>query len=87
MTTHTFKQDGRFHSESKTLRGVRDNARRRGVQSILIQPMPFGRSTRYKTHVTIRYIDGFYSLTNFADVGICRNFFNKRWPGKVRDLT
>ena len=78
MTTHTFKQDGRFHSESKNLRSVRDNARRRGVQSILIQPMPFGRSTRYKTHVTVRSIDGCYSVTKFADVGICRTFINNR---------
>lgn len=27
----------------------------------------------------------FYSLCNFMDASICRNFFEKRWPGKVKE--
>ena len=80
MTTHTFKPDGRFHSESKNLRGVLDNARRRGVKSVTISSL---RDSRYATLVKVTYADNYWSLCNFADAGICQEFCEKRWPGKV----
>lgn len=82
MTTHTFKPDGRIHSESKNLRGVLDNARQRGVKSVSITTLDPARS-RYATLVKITYDDKFYSLCNFMDETICRDFFNKRWPGAL----
>lgn len=82
MTTHTFKPDGRFHSESKNLRGVLDNARRRGVKRVDILLLT---NSRYETKVTVTYSDGYYSLCNFADAGVCRTFCEKRWAGKVKE--
>jgi len=80
MSTHTFKPDGRFHSESKNLRGVLDNARRRGVKRVIICKL---RGSRYETLVKVVYTDDFYSLCNFADAGICHEFFTKRWPAAL----
>lgn len=84
MTTQTFKPDGRFHSESKNLRGVRDNARRHGnVAAVRISALT---ASRYTTLVKVVYTDGFYSLCNFMDATICHDYFNRRWPGKVQVL-
>jgi hypothetical protein len=83
MTTHTFKPDGRFHSESRNLRGVIDNAKRRGVKAISVSEL---KDSRWATLVKVVYDDGFYSLTNFMDGGVCRDFLEKRWPGKVTYL-
>jgi hypothetical protein len=77
MTTHTFKPDGRLHSESKNLRGVLDNARRRGVKRITLTRIT---NSRYDMLCKMTYCDDFYSLYNFADEGICRDFHLKRWP-------
>lgn len=82
MTTQTFKPDGRIHSESKNLRGVLDNARRRGVAKVLITTLDPARS-RYATLVKVTYNDDFYSLCNFMDATICHNFFYRRWPGAL----
>jgi len=82
MTTQTFKPDGRFHSESKNLRGIIDNARRHGnVSAVRITELA---NSRYATLVKVEYTDGFYSLCNFADTTICQNYFNRRWPGKIK---
>lgn len=80
MTTQTFKPDGRFHSESKNLRGVIDNARRRGVSRVVIQKL---KDSRYATLCKVTYHDRFYSLCNFADSTICFEFFNRRWPAAI----
>lgn len=82
MTTHTFSPEGVFKSESKNLRGLLDNAKRRGVERINILPLP-DNGGWWEAQVRATYLDGYYSVTNFASLEICKRFFEKRWPGKV----
>ena len=77
MYTDIFKPGGYLHSTSKNLRGLRDNARRRGVGHILVTFTSTGAD------VDVRFKDGYSARTHFNDQTICRNFFDKRWPTKV----
>jgi hypothetical protein len=78
MATHTFNRYGRFVSESKNLRGVVDNARKHyGVRKIIVRAI---KDSRFAVFVEFNYWDGYYSVTNFADVTVCLDWIEKRYP-------
>ena len=84
MTVQTFRPDGSLRSESKNLRGILDNASRRGVSGISVEPIT--GDTSWDVVVCVEYYDNFYSVTKFASAKLCSEFLEKRWPGKVRYL-
>ena len=78
MSTQIYTPEGQEHSRSRNLRGLLDNARRRGVKWVRIY-----REIGGSANIIMEYEDQFYAKTYFASASIAEIFCRKRWPDKT----